>query len=919
MDFSEEWKSFFPIGSVFGAPLLLSSRATRDVLGPLCFNPDPDSSTLLFDSPALSPPVINPPSHLSFSRFLATSASAHHDSYVPLSTVSCINSSFRPQSSGDDSDNAASWLARNRIQLLRSPQGNSVIVFFPSGSNFDQIGFLVLEVKEGSLNAFGNATGGVYSANKQLSQRIRGVLVNPVAGSGWLGGGSAASSDAVIGYLLAYCIYSVHWFCVRIGGGSKKPAVVYMGSRTFKSSAVVSACWSPHLPEESVVLLENGSLFLFDLESDSSSSCFRGTRLKVSWDDESPDSGNCKWLGCELSWHPRVLIVARSDAAFLVDLRFDQYKVTCLAKVHMFGPYAPSGMTRFRAFSKAISSHFHFILVSGSLLVLCDVRRPFSPVLQWAHGLDKPCYVDTFRISDLRSNLRDSNAHKWATESGFGILLGSFFSSEFSLFPYGPPLPAPYKSIASKISEVSKSFYAWELPSSLNLPNADCICGSCLLKEEFSKDALHEWLDWKQKRDIVLGFGILSEDLCSLLHEPDEFGGFSLIRLMSSGKLELQRYSASWDLVRTSNHHTDPLLSHANNLYLSLEDERYKFPRRYKYLELDYLSAYLNGDLSKILDLKMRNASEVDPSNKESLSLDCHEALCEKLKISGLNRFRASPIVSLVLNDVNLPTSIREVALRKTWAGLPMELLQLSFSSYSELLDVLLDQKKVSLEFLPVPDLPQLPPFFLRKPSHRSNKWSQKESRDDSTLVGPILPLPVLITVHELKNGGCPASTQEETVEFSAEAELNNQCDEVMRMAKEVAGTDSTAIFGDENAVSLASDTDEIWANSQQPKSFMLYRPAAAVQGTSNCNSGYSRDHSFSTLITKLQSKEAGDGDIQDPHRHIFEDLCPIDLKFDKDLGNFSQEEAKAYNLLKRKLIQWQEQFKPYKDFCNLL
>ncbi|CAI0442556.1 unnamed protein product [Linum tenue] len=364
------------------------------------------------------------------------------------------------------------------------------MVFFPTGSNFDQIGFLVLEAKEGSLNAFGNATGGVYSANKQLSQRIRGVLVNPVAGSGWLG---------------------------------------------------------------------------------------------VSWDDESPNSGNCKWLGCKLSWHPRVLIVARSDAAFLVDWRSDQHK-----------------------------------------------------------------------------------------------------------------FPNP--------------FYAWELPSGLNLPNANCLGGSCLVKAEFSEDALPEWLDWKQKRDIVLGFGILGEDLCSLLHEPDEFGGFNLIRLISSGKLELQRYTTLWDLVRTTNHHIDPVLSHANNSHSSLEYERYKFPGRFKYLELDYLSAYLNGDLSKILDLNTRNASKVGPSNAESFSLDCHEALCEKLKISGLNRFRASPIVSLVLMDVNMPTSIREVALRKTWAGLPMELLQLSFSSYSELLDVLLDQKKLSVEFLPVPDLPQLPP-----------------------------------------------------------------------------------------------------------------------------------------------------------------------------------------------------------------
>ncbi|KAK7840777.1 histone deacetylase 6 [Quercus suber] len=94
-----------------------------------------------------------------------------------------------------------------------------------------------------------------------------------------------------------------------------------------------------------------------------------------------------------------------------------------------------------------------------------------------------------------------------------------------------------------------------------------------------------------------------------------------------------------------------------------------------------------------------------------------------------------------------LPASIHEVALRRLWAGLPMELLQLAYSIYSKFLEVLLDQKKVSLEFLVVPDLPQLPPFFLRKPSCHSNKWSHKVQRDD-TLVGPVLPLPILLTLH---------------------------------------------------------------------------------------------------------------------------------------------------------------------------
>ncbi|CAN0845728.1 hypothetical protein LINGRAHAP2_LOCUS4186 [Linum grandiflorum] len=678
---------------------------------------------------------------------------------------------------------------------------------------------------------------------------------------------------------------SVHCFCIRIDGATsrkkKKPSLVYMGSKNFKSSAVVSACWSPHLLEQCVVLLEDGSLFLFDLESSSSSFCFRETQLKVSWDDELDKS--FKWMGCEFSWHPRTLIVARSDAAFLVDWRFDDERKTCLAKFDMFGPY---GSTQFQAFSNAVSSHFHFILASSS----------------W---------------SNLRSNSRD-DTYEWANKSGFGIVLGSFLNSEFSIFCYGPPLPAPYKSVVTKISQLSKSLYAWELASNLNLQNADCVCGSCLVREEFSKDTLPEWLDWNQKRDLALGFGILSGDMC-------EFGGFGLVRLMSSGKLELQQYCASWDLVRTSKDHTDPiLLSGGNNLYCDVEDDKYKFPRKFTYLDLDYLSAYLNGDLSRILDLKLRNACKSPMEEKKSLGLDLHEALCEKLKSSGLNRFRASPMVNLVLTDVNSPASIHDVASRKIWAGLPMEILQLAFSSYSQLLeDELEQQKEVALEFSAVPDLPQLPPFPLRMPSRRSNKWSNKVQRSGDTLVGPILPLPVLITVHELRNGS--QISEEEATGFSAEAEFDIQCNEVMEMAKEVAGGDEE----DETAVSLASENDAILVDSsQQPKSFVMYRPAALQGRGGNDKIDYSRDESFSTLITKLQNKEPSDSDKQQqPTRQFLQGLCPIDLKFDDDLYEFSSKADEddlsekvstvhvGYKVLKRDLAKWQDHHKRYQDF----
>ncbi|MBA0591528.1 hypothetical protein Gorai_020200, partial [Gossypium raimondii] len=126
-----------------------------------------------------------------------------------------------------------------------------------------------------------------------------------------------------------------------------------------------------------------------------------------------------------------------------------------------------------------------------------------------------------------------------------------------------------------------------------------------------------------------------------------------------------------------------------DSLLYALGDDEYEFPKRFKYLNLDYLRGYLNDNLAEGLDSRM-----------------------------------SSPALSVVFNDISLPTSICEVASRQMWATLPLELLLLAFSSYPELLDVPFDDMTMPLEFSVVPDLPQLPPFLLRKPSCRSTKWS---------------------------------------------------------------------------------------------------------------------------------------------------------------------------------------------------
>lgn len=792
-------------------------------------------------------------------------------------------------------------------------------MFFPTGANSEQVGFLVLSVKDSGsgLNVRVENNGNLFTEKTGVEYRILRILVNPVvdSGSGFANLAGNSNSSVTVGYLIASTLYSVHWFAVKVKGGglnSERPSLVCLGGKVFKSCSVVCACWSPHLPEESVVLLENGALFLFDLESNGSPSVrSRGTRLRVSWEDDSSTSGNRKWLGCEFGWHPRILIVARSDAVFLLDLRFDECVVSCLVKVEMMSRYASTENERFLTFTTVGSDGFHFVLASDTLLLLCDVRKPTMPVLQWAHGLDKPCYVDVFRLSELRSNSRN-DTYRWASESGFCIILGSFWNCNFRLFCYGPSLPAPRGTLGFEVSELLKTIYAWELPSDLLLLGHCCQCGSCLMREEILKDDLPEWIDWQQKKEIVLGFGILCQGLSGLLPELDEFGGFTLIRLLSSGKLESQRYCTSWDSIEKFKEFHRGLLHFEDNFLCIQDDEEYRFTRRFKYVKLDNLSAYLNGNLTKVLGSKMKKPCK-GPQEKESFSPECHEILCGKLKACGFGRLRSSPAVAVVFNDISLPASIHEVALRRLWAGLPMELLQLAFSNYSEFLEVLVDQKKVALEFLVVPDLPQLPPFFQRRPSCRSNKWSQKVQRDDA-LVGPVLPLPVLLTLHEYRNG---YSDLEGAGEFSLERELSLRFDEVKQVASERAVSDSGCELHDECAVSLADDREEMWGSSETPKSFYLYSPGAFKCSTMDHRKGNDFcDKKFDILISKLpEKKHAPHGKVETAGPEMFDELCSTELRYDACLKSFGANELKAYNILKRQWSKWQDGFSLYREF----
>ncbi|CAL5203127.1 unnamed protein product [Lathyrus oleraceus] len=883
MDFSEEWKSLFPIGGSTVSPLLFSNP---DSLGPIFFNPNPNSLTHLFSSTI---PSLQLPHHLLTERYLVTS-----DPSILPSTASNIAPLF--DSPHEVIDHNVSHFLHNRIQLLKCRDSPNVVVFFPTGGNDENIGFFMLRVKDSMLDTRLDVKGNVFQASTGSKSRIFRISVNPVTDSG-LGG--ASNSSLVIGYLLASSLYSVCWFTVNHNLSLDSPSMSYLGrSKVFKEM-VVHACWSPHILEESLVLLETGRLFLYDLESQGSMDIFKGTRLRVPWSDWT-SSENKAWLSCEFSWHPRILIVSRDDAVFLVDLRLKECNVTCLMKIETLRMYAPDVNERFLALSRAGPDDFYFTVASSSLLVLCDVRKPLMPILQWKHNIDEPCYMNVLSLSMLRSHSK-IDTFKLASEVGFCIILGSFWNSEFNIFCYGPAFPFRKGSITSKLSKISTTFRAWELPSEINLSSRECHCGICLFREELSKDALPEWIDWQLKKEMVLGFSIISNDLASLLHEPDEHGGFTLVRITSSGRFELQRYHASWCLDRKLEDCHEADLCMESHLLCPRNVKENKSVELH-YLKLDYLCAYANGNLAQILTTKLDQTYSNEQEEAPFCS-EVHELLCKKLNACGLGHSRSSPAITSIFNDVKLPASFHEVALRKLWTDLPLELLQLAFLSYSECREVNgFNQTRVPLEFLAVPDLPQLPPFFTRKPS----------PHDNNDIVGPVIPFPVLLVINEVRYGYSDLGSDG----FSVESELGLKYKEVMQVANEISVSSHGSMRPDYHAVSLADEEEDPWADSSKPKPFLTYRPIAltfsdtdSVQGKGLCT-----DNIYESFIFHVSEKSCKQ--TESVGAEMFDDLCPIELRFDAPVRKFEDQSLKAYTLLKKKMSIWQKEFDLYKEFC---
>lgn len=683
-------------------------------------------------------------------------------------------------------------------------------------------------------------------------------------------------SVVVEGFLIALTLYSVAWFRVETRGADRV-SVVPMAKQGF-DCLVVDARLCPHCPERSVVLLETGVLCWFDME---------GKRSGKVGACEGFDGG--EWLGCEFGGQPWIVFVGCLLGVVAVDLRAKKG-----SEPNVLVSIDKEKKDRILTFCKSSFDDFHIVVVTEKQLLLFDIRHPLVPVLTWDHGLHCPCYMSMYRLSDLRL----SEEFKWASNSGHVILVGSFWKNEFNFFYFGP------KEGGALCRD--PTLYAWELPFSLSLSDQHSDSGDSLLRDELPND-----FKWEQKKDVLAGFWIVPNDL---LKVESEHGGFVLIRLMLSGKLEMQRYHTSWQSITKKSNGNDKKIPKLKDSVVYSTEQKCKGKSyvRYYPLKIGHLWEYMNGFLSSVMAMhkpQLRHFSRKIPSDH-----------LEQFK--GIKSECSSSATSTIINDATVPTNIFEITLRRLLNDLESDLLPLAFSKYPLLFG---NNRKTTLTLLEVPKcLPHHSsiPFFVGR---INEKWSKIVSQ---TLVGPVFPVPFLLLLQRLDH---------ESVSFCLNEEphddlLKQQCQTTLENVYPEISLADTGNFS-EFSSSQGPETKNCFfvyeksvvSNSDKSACKGLRRMAGCAveeelpQNEDICMEPEtaSEDEKFTTFICGISDKAySSSSGIEATGLEMFDQLNPYRLDFDSPSMVFQPKEKEMYKRLTRQSCKWLRNYKPHQDFC---
>lgn len=508
--------------------------------------------------------------------------------------------------------------------------------------------------------------------------------------------------------------------------------------------------------------------------------------------------------------------------------------------------------------------------------------------------MEFPRYIAMFRLSDLRL----SDEFKWAAESGFAILLGCFWNNAFNFFIYGP---------RNADTVVNSSLYAWELPYAFILSGGG-LSGDCFVREIFSEENPPYRPACKRRENLVVGFCMVPNDIFAT---DSRSGGFSLVRLTLSGKLEMQRYHASSKLPcqEINFKEDDHLEVEDSNVYCKSYPS--KVHANYFPCKLRYLYEYMNGNLSNALR-KCDKQSSIGETCQISLGLEMD-------KLTSQIQNSADLSVSAIINEVTLPTSIFEVACRRALHCLQSNILPLAFSKYSDLFTM---HGCSSFEFLEIPfsSNKSFLPFFAAKPSTRGEKWMNRFI-PEQTFVGPVLPVPVLLALQ--KNDMNNPSTFQEDPDADL---LDNHCRTILKdVYPEISIADTTKSTAFAAADEQQSENPYFvyepaqtcaWSNSKG----MGISLAGQVKQESQMEQTYSvsyKDKRFSTFLCGLADRGSHPNSKSENIGDELFVLSPVRLDFDINHVELEPAEQKIFEDLSRQFSKWQKNYKPYQDFCS--
>lgn len=690
--------------------------------------------------------------------------------------------------------------------------------------------------------------------------------------------------DSAEGFLLAVTMYSLTWFRVE-SQGSGTYALVPVAKQQL-DSVIVHACWSRHLPSECAVLLESGELCWFNLETR------QGGNIKI---DVGSKDDTGEWLSCDYGAQPWMIIVATSKSILLIDLRFGgrgQYKV--LARVGMPGlletnPFVEAD--QYLAFCMAGFDHFHFSVVTERYLILLDVRQPLTPVLAWQHELENPSNVAMFRLSELRP----SKEHEWASNSGIAILVGSFRTGEFSVFCYGPK---------EQGCPENSHPYAWDLPSRFSVTGHHCSCSNRIMKDVFSMPVSRDEYASQLSKNSIVGYYVLPNDLTV---SETSFTGFALVCLTALGKLEMQRYHALADsrddIPCDESQHT----ARASNLAIFPDPPYENSSLRHSFMKLHFLSEYLEGNLCNAL---VKHGYSV---NKAMTQIIISEAVSEYAKD---NSSSLPQPVSDFLCNVSIPMNIFEISCQRILNGLPSDILHVTFSKYKDMLAC--STEKTLCEHLDVPTCltnTKLRPFLLAKPSSISYNLTSKVVSPNA-LVGPVLPIPVLLALEE-RSKDAESSSQGVPIETDS---INDRYREVFEAFDPVISiADTKNGYGWPGSQELNEEKSYFSYEPQINHRFSMDRSTRKEekedqnQGDLHTSSTLYEDKIFTAFV-------CGKAKVPDSHEQaatsLF-DFSPVRMDFDTPAMEIQPAEEKVYRCLRKQFVTWQSNFKPYQDFCS--